>query len=69
MPDKLTFSTMTWEILEEKYGILPTLDRVLFEGCAPVEPTPTLVECLRRGRRSRLANGSVSAPAKNCSAS
>jgi hypothetical protein len=56
MPEKLTFSKMTWEILEEKYGILPTLGRSLFEGCAPVEPTAVLVENLRRGRRSRLAN-------------
>jgi hypothetical protein len=47
---------MTWEILEEKHGIVPRGGTVLFEGCAPVEPTPVLVEYLRRGRRSRLAN-------------
>ncbi len=56
MADKLTFSKMTWEIVEERYGILPVLGTVLFEGCAPVAPTEVLVENLRRGRRSRLAN-------------
>src|SRR5437868_11661734 len=56
MPEKLTFSSMTWDLLEEKYGIIYTINHVLFDGCAPVEPSPTLSENLRRGRRLRLAN-------------
>ena len=55
MADKLTFSGMTWDILEEKYGI-HLRDAVLFDGCSPVEPTPTLIENLRRGRHFRLVN-------------
>jgi|SRR5580704_4940665 hypothetical protein len=55
MADKLTFSGMTWDILEEKYGIR-LQDAELFEGCPPVEPTPALVEFLRRARHFRLVN-------------
>jgi len=55
MADRLTFSGMSWDILEEKYGIR-LRDAVLFDGCPPVEPTPTLVENLRRGRHFRLVN-------------
>jgi hypothetical protein len=55
MADKLTFSGMTWDILEERYGIR-LRDGNLFEDCLPVEPTPTLVEVLRRARHFRLVN-------------
>jgi hypothetical protein len=55
MAEKLTFSGMTWDILEEKYGI-DQRDSVLFEDCSLVEPTPTLVENVRRGLSFRLAN-------------
>jgi hypothetical protein len=55
MADKLTFSGMTWDILEAKYGIGAD-ERVLFAGCAPLEPTPTLIENLRRARSFRLFN-------------
>jgi hypothetical protein len=55
MADKLTFSAMTWDLLEEKHGIR-VQDSVLFEGCAPLEPSPTLVDYLERGRHLRLAN-------------
>jgi hypothetical protein len=55
MADRLTFSGMSWDILEEKYGIR-LRDAVLFDGCLLVEPTPTLVENLRRGRHFRLVN-------------
>src|SRR5262249_55729837 len=56
MADKLTFSSMTWDILEDKYGILPRWGGALFEGCAAVEPSPILVGNLARGRSFRLAN-------------
>jgi hypothetical protein len=55
MADKLTFSGMTWDILEEKYGI-GLRDSFLFADTAPSEPTPTLVENLRRARHVRLVN-------------
>jgi hypothetical protein len=55
MADKLAFSAMTWDILEEKYGIR-VQDSVLFEDCASLEPSPTLVDYLHRGRNLRLAN-------------
>ncbi len=55
MADKLTFSGMTWDILENKYGI-GIGDALLFEGCPPVKPTPILVGYLDRARRVRLAN-------------
>jgi hypothetical protein len=55
MAEKLTFSGMTWEILEVKYGI-DLRDSVLFEDYPLVEPTPTLVENLRRGLSFRLPN-------------
>jgi hypothetical protein len=48
MAERLTFSGMTWDILEEKYG-LGLQERELFPDCPPVEPTPALVEILRRG--------------------
>jgi hypothetical protein len=55
MADKLTFSGMTWDILEEKYGIR-LQDGDLFDGCPSAEPTPTLFENLRRARHFRLVN-------------
>jgi hypothetical protein len=55
MADKLTFSGMTWDILEEKYGIRSE-ERLLFEDCAVVEPSAILVGILQRARRARLAN-------------
>ena len=55
MVDKLTFTSMTWDILEDKYGILGQ-DRSLFEDCPPVEPSATLTETLRRNRTLRLVN-------------
>jgi hypothetical protein len=55
MPETLTFSGMTWDILDEKYGI-GVGEGVLFAGCAPLEPTPTLIEMVRRARRFRLVN-------------
>ena len=55
MADKLTFSGMTWDILEEKHGIR-VQDSVLFEDAAPLDPSPTLVDYLHRGRHLRLAN-------------
>ncbi len=56
MPEQLTFSQMTWDLLEEKYGIGSRTNQVLFDTCPPVEPSPALIENLRRGRRSRLVN-------------
>jgi hypothetical protein len=55
MADKLTFGGMTWDILEEKFGIREQ-DGGLFAACAPVEPTPALVEILRRARHFVLVN-------------
>jgi hypothetical protein len=55
MVEKLTFSSMTWDILEDKYGILAQ-DGALFEDCAPLEPTQALAETLRRNRTLRLVN-------------
>jgi hypothetical protein len=55
MADKLTFSGMTWDILEEKFGIREQ-DGNLFDASAPVEPTPALVEILRRARHFVLVN-------------
>jgi hypothetical protein len=55
MAEKLTFSGMTWDILERNYG-LREADGVLFEDCPPLEPTPTLLENLRRARRFVLLN-------------
>lgn len=52
----LTFSSMTWDILEEKYGIVPRLGTSLFENPKLVQPSVALVENIRRGRRSRLVN-------------
>jgi hypothetical protein len=55
MADKLTSSGMTWDILDARYGIR-VQERILFADCAPLEPTPTLVEIVRRARRFRLVN-------------
>ena len=55
MADKLTFGEITWDILEEKYGIR-LRDTLLFEGCSVVDPSPTLLENIRRARHVRLAN-------------
>jgi len=55
MADKLTFSGMTWNILKERYGIR-LCDAFLFGDCAPLQPTPTLVETIRRALRFRLVN-------------
>jgi hypothetical protein len=55
MADELTFIGMTWDILEEKYGI-HLRDGDLFEDCPPVEPSGVLVEFLRRARHFRLVN-------------
>lgn len=54
--EKLTFSQMTWDLLEEKHGIRMRSNQVLFETCPVVEPSAALIEILRRGRRSRLVN-------------
>ena len=55
MADKLTFSGMTWDILEEKYGIRER-DDVLFADCPLVEPTAILVGNLQRARHFVLVN-------------
>jgi hypothetical protein len=55
MADKLTFSAMTWDILEERYGIRPE-ERLLFEDCPPGEPSPILIGNIQRARRARLVN-------------
>jgi hypothetical protein len=55
MADKLTFSGMTWDILEERYGIR-LQEGNLLPDCPPAEPTPALVEILRRARHFRLVN-------------
>ena len=56
MADELTFGAMTWEILEEKYGIREAPRRTLVEAFTPVEPSAVLVEVLRRGHAARLVN-------------
>lgn len=56
MANQLTFSSMTWDILEEKYGIVPRLGTPLFENPKLVQPSATLIEVIRRGNRSRLIN-------------
>src|SRR5580700_3973686 len=55
MADKLTFSGMTWDILEEKYGIRPQ-EHLLFGDCTPVVPTPILAGTIERALHFRLVN-------------
>ncbi|MFO0760116.1 MAG: hypothetical protein U0359_26780 [Byssovorax sp.] len=55
MADKLTFSGMTWDILEQKYG-LRSDERLLFEDCEPTEPSAILLGTVQRARRARLTN-------------
>lgn len=48
---------MTWDLLEEKYGIREVAREPFFdETIAGIDPSPTLREILRRARRSRLIN-------------
>jgi hypothetical protein len=54
--DKVTFSLMTFQDLESRYGIREGRRKVLFEGCAPVAPSTLLVDYLKRTRRSGLIN-------------
>lgn len=54
--ERLTFSSMTWELLEEKHGIQESQRMVLFSSVAPVEPSPILIGNMERGRHSRLVN-------------
>src|SRR5579872_981089 len=54
--DKLGFRLMSLALLEEKYGIREQPRHPLFPDIAPVEPSATLTEILRRGRRSKLTN-------------
>ncbi len=56
MVDKLMFSDMTWEILEDKHGIQVDDKQALFAACPPVEPSAVLRENIKRGLRSRLVN-------------
>lgn len=55
-PDKLTFSSMTWDILEERYGLRELPSQSLLSGAPPVPPSDVLQKNLRRARRSRLIN-------------
>lgn len=54
MADKMTFSSVTWDFLEEKYGISAKLKVALFDNVATVEPSAALLEFLRRARGTRL---------------
>lgn len=54
--EKLIFSSITWDILEQKLGIVEIPRQVLFENVPAVQPSPTLVESIRRGRQARLIN-------------
>lgn len=56
MPEKLTLGGMTWEMLEERHGIREAPRQSLVEGAQPVEPSPVLLETLRRARSARLIN-------------
>lgn len=53
---RTAFKDVTWELLEERFGIQEAPRRLLFEGVEAVSPSITLVENLRRGKRSRLIN-------------
>lgn len=53
---ELTFGGMTWSILKDKYGIDAERIPALLGERPLVEPSPTLVSNLKRGRHSRLPN-------------
>lgn len=55
-PRRLTFRFMTWDLLEEKHGVLEGPRRALLTQIAEVAPSPVLVANVQRGLRSRLAN-------------
>jgi hypothetical protein len=52
----LTFSQMTWELLEDRYGIQARSEQTLLGDCPPVQPSAALVEILNRVKRKRLPN-------------
>jgi hypothetical protein len=54
--DGTTFRQMTWEILEDRYGIQARSEQTLLGDCPPVQPSAALVEILTRVRRKRLPN-------------
>lgn len=53
---KLTFSEMTWDILEERYGIIEQSRRILFADVQPVEPSALLTGVIDRALRTKLSN-------------
>jgi hypothetical protein len=56
MPEKLTVSAMTWDILEERYHIREAPRQSLIVGAPPVAASAALIEYLRRARSARLIN-------------
>lgn len=53
---RLTFQSMTYPLLEQRYGLTFAPRRTLLASAAPVEPSPSLQEAIRRGRRTFLSN-------------
>lgn len=53
---KLTFQSMTYPILESRYGLQFAPRRSLLEIATPIAPSPSLQEAIRRGRRTFLSN-------------
>src|SRR5215468_8250082 len=51
-----TYSSVTWDLLEERYGIQEGPRRILFDGVPPVEPSAAILTHLQRVRRTRLVN-------------
>lgn len=54
--ETLTFSSMTWEILDQQYGIALAPKETLFPAIEPIEPSSILTGTLGRSRRARLIN-------------
>jgi hypothetical protein len=56
MAEPITVYATTWDILEQKHGVEEVPREPFFKDVQMIDPSPTLQEVLRRGRRSRLIN-------------
>lgn len=55
-PAPPSFSSITWDFLEDKHGLQEVQRQILFESVRPVEPSAAILTHMQRVRRTRLVN-------------